>query len=96
MSRSTVVNILKEHGIDPGPKRCEGTWADFLQQHASTLWACDFFSKKVWTLAGPMEFFVPFFIHLGSRKFHLAGMTANPDQAWVVQQARNFALHSAD
>jgi len=96
VSRSTVVNILKEHGIDPGPKRGEGTWDDFLKQHAATLYACDFFSKKVWTLAGPVEFFVLFFIQIGSRKVHLAGMTPNPDHAWVAQQARNFALHCAE
>ena len=96
VSRSTVVNILKERGIDPGPKRGKGTWDEFLKQHAATLWACDFFSKKVWTLAGPVEFFVLFFIQIGSRKVRLAGMTAKPDQAWVAQQARNFALHCAD
>ena len=28
--RSTVVNILKEAGLDPGPKRGEVTWSDFL------------------------------------------------------------------
>ena len=26
--RSTVVNILKEAGLDPGLKRAEGTWDD--------------------------------------------------------------------
>jgi hypothetical protein len=30
--------------------------------HATTLWACDFFAKKVWTLGGLVEYFVLFFI----------------------------------
>src|SRR5581483_8936074 len=62
--RSTVVNILKEAGLDPGPKRGEGTWDEFLKRHAETLWACDFFSKRVWTAGGFVEMFVLFFIHL--------------------------------
>ena len=32
------------------------------------------------------------FIELGSRRVHLGGGTANPDAAWVTQQARNFAV----
>jgi putative transposase len=92
ISRSTVVNILKAAGLDPGPRRSEGSWADFLKRHAQTLWACDFFSTRVWTLAGLKEVFVLFFLHLGSRRVFVSGMTPHPDAAWVTQQARNFAL----
>lgn len=92
ISRSTVIKILKENGLEPGPQRGEGSWDDFLKRHAATLWACDFFSKKVWTMTGMVEVFVLFFIHLGSRRVHLAGMTTNPDRAWMVQQARNMAM----
>jgi transposase InsO family protein len=35
---------------------------------------------------------VLFFIHLSSRRVVLAGVTANPDSAWVTQQARNAAM----
>jgi putative transposase len=92
ISRSTVIKILKDNGLEPGPRRGEGTWDDFLQRHAATLWSCDFFSKKVWTLSGLVEVFVLFFIQVGSRRVHLAGMTTNPDHAWMVQQARNMAM----
>ena len=34
--------------------------------------------------------YVFFFIELGSRRVHLAGITANPDSAWVTQQARQL------
>ncbi len=49
VSRTTVANILREHGFDPGPKRGEGTWDEFLTLHAKTLWACDFLPRRVLT-----------------------------------------------
>ncbi len=92
VSRSTVVNILRENGLDPGPKRGKGTWDEFLKRHAQTLWACDFFSVKVWTLGGLVDLFVLFFLHVGSRRVYITGVTAQPDGVWVAQQARNLAL----
>jgi hypothetical protein len=47
-----VVNILGEAGFDPGPKRGKDTRDDIIKRHAATLWSCDFFSKRVWTLRG--------------------------------------------
>ena len=44
--KSTVRNILKEYGYDPGPDRSEGSWSELLKIHAKTLWACDFISKR--------------------------------------------------
>ena len=35
--------------------------------------------------------YVLFFTELGSRRVHLAGCTAHPDDAWVTQQARQIA-----
>ena len=37
-----------------------------------------------------------FFIELGTRRVHLAGVTANPNAAWVTQQARNLLLRLED
>jgi transposase InsO family protein len=39
---------------------------------------------------------VLFFIHLSSRRVVLAGVTANPDAAWVTQQAGNAAMDLHD
>jgi mono/diheme cytochrome c family protein len=52
VSRTTVINILKEAGLDPSPKRGKGTWDEFVKRHASTLWACDFLSVRSLTITG--------------------------------------------
>ena len=59
------------------------------------MWACDFFTKNVWTMKGLVEVYVLFFIHVGSRQVYLAGMTPHPDGAWIKQQARKVAMHFA-
>ncbi|MCA9053387.1 MAG: hypothetical protein KDA75_06095 [Planctomycetaceae bacterium] len=66
-SVSTIRNILRTAGIDPAPGRSTGKWSEFLSRHASTLWACDFFTKQVWTLRGPVEMYLLVFIHIASR-----------------------------
>ncbi|HMO34731.1 MAG TPA: integrase core domain-containing protein, partial [Gemmatales bacterium] len=90
--KTTVKNILKADGIDPQPERSQKPWADFIREHAETLWATDFFSKKVWTLKGYVDVFVLFFIHVESRRVYLAGMTTHPDNTWMKQQARNLSM----
>jgi len=95
VSRQTVKNILVEHGLDPGPKRGKGTWSDFLRIHSETLWQCDFFSKRVWTIAGPRQIFALAFIHLGRRRVFVTPATFQPDAAWMERQARAFIAHAA-
>ena len=96
VSRATIARILQEHGFDPGPKRGRGTWHEFVQRHIKTLWATDFFTKTVWTLRGPVTYYVLFFIHLHTRRVHIAGMTPNPDGAWMAQMARNMSMMFAE
>jgi putative transposase len=90
-----VVNILKEAGLDPGPKRGEHTWAEFLAVHAATLWQCDFFSHKVLSWQGWKDCFVLAFIHVGTRRVFVSLATRKPDAAWVQQQAAAFVGHLA-
>jgi putative transposase len=89
VSRSTVVNILKEAGFDTSPTRGKGTWSAFLERHRDTLWASDFLSVKSLTTKGFVDLFVLFFIHPGTRRVIVSGITTNPDSAWMKQQARN-------
>jgi putative transposase len=96
ISRSTVVNILKEAGLDPGPKRGKGTWDQFVKRHAATLWAADCVSVRTLTAAGFVDLYLLFFIHIGSRKVIVSNPTANPDSAWVAQQARNATIQMQD
>jgi putative transposase len=91
-SRNTIRNILIEHGLDPAPKRSEDTWDDFIKRHFKTLWACDFFTKTVWTMLGPKTFHVLFFINVLTRKVHVAGMTKNPTKEWVNGKAKTVSF----
>jgi putative transposase len=51
--------------------------------------ATDFFTAEVWSRFGLVTYYVLFFIHLGTRKVYIGGITPNPDQRWMTQIARN-------
>ena len=56
--------------------------------------ATDFFTTEVWTLGELITYYVLFFIHLGSRQVHVAGVTPHPNEAWMVQAARNVTMEA--
>ena len=41
-----------------------------------------------------MTYYVLFFMHLGSRQVHIAGMTPHPNEAWMMQVARNVTMEA--
>ncbi len=93
ISDQTVGNILKRHGISPAPeRRTTTTWHEFIRTHMAVLVATDFFTAEVWTACGVMTYYVWFFLHLASRKVHVAGITLHPDQRWMTQTARNVTM----
>jgi transposase InsO family protein len=92
----TVRNILIRNGLPPAPQRKGMSWKRFIQSHLDVAWAADFFTEEVWTMGGLVTFYTLFLIHLKTRRVHIAGCTANPDSAWVKQQARNFSMRLAD
>jgi putative transposase len=86
---STVWEILNAAGIDPAPRRSGPAWRQFLSAQAHGIVACDFFTVDTVTLK---RLYVLIFVEHGTRRLHLAGITANPTGTWVAQQARNLAL----
>jgi putative transposase len=93
ISAQTVGNILKRYGIPPAFQRKETTtWKEFIRTHMDVLVATDFFTTEVWTACGLVTYYVLFFIHVGSRKIHVAGITLYPDQRWMVQMTRHVTM----
>jgi hypothetical protein len=86
---TTIRTLLRRHGLGPAPRRTGPTWAQFLRAQAEGIVACDLFTVETIRLK---TLHVLFFIQLSSRRVVLAGVTANPDSAWVTQQARNAAM----
>ena len=68
------------------------TWKEFIRTHMHMLTATDFFTTEVWTKSGLVTYYVLFFIRVATRRVHVAGMTPNPDAAWMAQIARNVSM----
>jgi putative transposase len=88
VSPTSVRKILAADGLGPAGARGELTWSEFIRRQAKSMIACDFFTVDTVSLR---RLYVLFFIELSSRRVHLAGITSNPDGAWVTQQARSLA-----
>src|SRR5450631_2278141 len=86
---STVWQILHAAGIDPAPRRSGPTWQQFLTAQARGILAADFVHVDTVLLRRLYALIV---IEHGTRRAHLAGITANPDGAWTTQAARNFLM----
>ena len=89
IAASTVWEILHAAGIDPAPRRTGPTWRQFLTSQAHAIIACDFLVVETVLL---QRLYVLVFIEHGSRRLHVAGVTAHPTGAWAAQQARNLAM----
>jgi putative transposase len=93
VSAQTVGNVLKRHGLPPAPERkTTTTWKECIRTHLDVLVATDFFTAEVWTLGGLVTYDVLFFLRLGTREVHVAGVTPHPHQAWMMQTARNLTM----
>ena len=91
IGRTTVQQILQEHGIEPAPeRRRRRSWKAFLKSHWGAIAACDFFTVEVLTLGGLTRYCVFFVIELETRRVEIAGIVHQPYGAWMVQVARNL------
>ncbi len=95
ISRQTVRNILKEEGIQPGPDRTSDNWDTFVERHANTLWACDFFSVKTVTTRGLRDMYVLVWLCMSTREVIVSESTLHPNAAWVEKQADLFVDQTA-
>ncbi len=93
VSASTVRRVLRSTRIPPAGRRGDAGWGEFLRAHARSAIACDFFTVDTVFLR---RLYVFFFIELATRRVFFAGCTANPDAAWVTQQARNLSGRIGD
>ena len=89
IAASTVWQILHAAGIDPISRRKGPTWKQFLTAQARGILAVDFVHVDTVLLR---RIYVLIVIEHGTRRVHLAGLTANPDGAWTAQAARNFLM----
>jgi putative transposase len=91
LAHNTIVDILRQHGIEPAPERGrKTTWKEFLNRHWDQIVASDFFAIEVWTTRGLQRFVVLFFMELSTRRVEIAGIASNPNGLWMVQIARNL------
>lgn len=94
ISRTTIRNVLDRHNIEPTPVRHGSIgWRHLMTHYKEQILACDFFTVETIRL---QTIYVLFFIELGSRQVHLAGVTAHPNDIWVTQQARQIVWELDD
>jgi putative transposase len=91
VGRGTIANVLKREGIEPTPERGGRTsWSVFLKAHWRSIVAADFFTAEVWSFRGLVTYYVLFIIELAKRVVHIAGITTQPSEGWMMQVARSL------
>jgi putative transposase len=91
VGRGPIANVLRREGIEPAPERGGRTpWPVFLRAHWRSIVAADFFTAEVWSLNGLVTYYVFFVIELAKRVVHIAGVTTQPNEGWMMQVARNL------
>jgi transposase InsO family protein len=93
VAATTIRSVLVAAGIPPSGRRAQLSWKQFLAAHAQTLVAADFFSVDTVFFK---RLYVLIYVHLATRRVLLASCTAEPNEAWVTQQARNLSWRLED
>jgi putative transposase len=77
VSATSIRTLLRREGLGPSPRRSGPRWSEFLRAQARGVLACDLFTVETLFLK---TLYVLFFIDLGTRRVHVAGVSANPTQ----------------
>jgi transposase InsO family protein len=88
VSKASVANVLRRHGVRPAPRRTGPSWSEFLRAQPSGIVGTDFFTVDTVVLR---RYYVLFVIDVERRVVYLLGVRANPSGPWVTQVARDFA-----
>ena len=75
VAASTVWEILKAGGIDPGRRQTGPTWSQFLRSQAEAILACDFFTVNL--LDGTQAYVLAVIEH-AARRTRIIGITLPP------------------
>jgi len=89
VSATKIRTLLRAAGLGPAPRRGGPSWSGFLRAQARGILALDLFTVET---AWLRTLYVLFAIEVASRRVLVLGVTANPDSAWITQQARNLAV----
>jgi len=89
VSPTSIKKVLRQAGIPPAPRRQGPSWSEFIRSQAEWIYSCDFFTVETAFLR---TLYVFFFVHVGTRRLRIVGVTSNPDGDWVTQCARNLFL----
>jgi putative transposase len=89
VAASTVWEILKASGINPGRRQTGPTWSQFLRSQAEAILACDFFTVDL--LDGTQAYVLAVIEH-ATRRIRILGITLHPTGEWTTQQARNLIM----
>jgi transposase InsO family protein len=93
VAASTIQRLWRRHRVPPAPRRAGLSSTAFLRTHAPGLLAGDFFTVETVRL---QTLYVLFFLEVQTRRVVVAGCTAHPTAAWVIQQARNLTWNLAE
>lgn len=87
--KNSIENVLKPNGLPTSPERRNNgmSWQRFLSHYQGQILACDFFTVET---AWLKTICVLLSIELDTRRVHFAGCTAQPNSAWLTQQARQM------
>jgi putative transposase len=90
---TTIRTLLRRHGLGRSPRRTGPTWAQFLRAQAEGVVACDLLHGA----DDPAQDALRGVLHPPQQPTGRSRrVTANPDSAWVTQQARNVAMDVED